>query len=285
LANLASRQHGIVTSRQLRALGITERAIEYRLRVGRLHRIHRGVYGVGHRNPSELTLFIAAVAAIGPHAVLSHRAAGALWGLTRRGPAIDVATQRSVKRRNGIRLHVPRELPPEDVTRHHGIPVTTPARTLADLARVLPTRQLERAIHEAEVQRLVTHDELKARAALYPLVADGPAPTRSDLEDATLALLRRHDFPRPTTNTTLPDLPRWLEVDFHFPNTRLVIEADGGRFHHTRWRQQQDARKQALLEAAGYRVIRVTWEQVTDDEARTVHRLRHALDLEASAHG
>jgi len=101
--------------------------------------------------------------------------------------------------------------------------------------------------------------------------------TRSDLEDATFALLHRHDLPRPHTNNGLPGLPAWVEVDFHFPGTQVVVEVDGDRFHRTRWRRRLDARKQALLEAAGYRVLRLTWEQVTVDQAQTALRIRRAL--------
>jgi hypothetical protein len=173
-------------------------------------------------------------------------------------------------------------LPPTDVTRHHGIPVTTPQRTILDLADTVDERRLARVVHEAEVQRLVTNSELRARRLppkLRAIVAEGPVRTRSELEEATYDLLRRNGFPHPDTNTTLPGLPLWVEVDFHFPGTPLVLEVDGGRFHNTRWRRQLDARKQAILEAAGYRVIRLTWEQVTAEEAQTVERLRRALAI------
>jgi uncharacterized protein DUF559 len=98
-----------------------------------------------------------------------------------------------------------------------------------------------------------------------------------DLEDATLALLRRHGFPRPQANSGLPGLPAWVEVDFHFPGRHVVVEVDGDRFRGTRWRRRPDARKQALLEAAGYRVLRLTWEQVTADQAQSARRIRLAL--------
>jgi hypothetical protein len=201
---------------------------------------------------------------------------------------VDVTVTRSVKRRPGIRLHVTRSLPPSDVTRHHRIPVTTPARTVLDLAQVLSERKLRRVVHEGEVQRLVSNDELREQlhrsggrrgeATLRAIVDEGPVRTRSEFEEATYDLLRRHGFPQPLTHTPLPGLPSWLEVDFHFPGTSLVIEADGDQFHGTRWRRRMDARKQATLDAAGFRVIRLTWEQVTGDEAQTVRRLRRALE-------
>jgi Protein of unknown function (DUF559)/AbiEi antitoxin C-terminal domain len=247
------------------------------------------VYAVGHRQLSQNGRFLAAVAAVGGNAVLSHRAAAALWGLT--GSAapgeIDVAVERSVRPRPGIRLHVVRSLPDRDRARRAGVPVTTPARTLLDLAGVVGERTLARAVHEAEVQGIVTNAELRERlrdvsgrrekGVLDALVQEGPVRTRSDLEDATFALLRRHGFPRPRANDGLPGLPAWVEVDFHFPDTHVVVEVDGDRFHGTRWRRRLDARKQALLEAAGYHVLRLTWEQVTVDPAQTALRIRRAL--------
>ena len=185
-----------------------------------------------------------------------------------------------------------RSLSAADVTRSQGIPITTATRTLLDLAGVLDDRSLARAVHEAEVQGLATNAELRVRLrdsaarrgtpALRELVDDGPRPTRSALEDATLALLQRHGFPRPRTNTRLPGLPDWVEVDFHFAGTGLVVEVDGDRFHSTHWRRRMDARKQALIEDAGYRVIRLTWEQVVHQEQQTVRRLRQALEQSAA---
>jgi predicted transcriptional regulator of viral defense system len=201
VARLAQRQHGIVTARQLRTLGISTAALKYRIRVGRLHPIHRGVYAVGHRNLSEKALFIAAVAAIGADAALSHVSAAALWSMTRSGRDVDVTTTRSVKARKGIRLHVVRALPPTDVTRRHGIPVTTPARTILDVADVFDDRKLARTVHEGEVQRMVTNAALRAQLRRSPgrrgatklaaIVDEGPIRTRSELEEATYYLLRR----------------------------------------------------------------------------------------------
>jgi hypothetical protein len=250
--------------------------------------MHRGVYAVGHRNLSENARFIAAVAAIGAETALSHVSAAALWGLMQSTGDVHVTTTRSIKPRPGIRLHVTRSLPPSDVTRHHGIPVTTPARTVLDVAQGLSERKLRRLVHEGEVQRLVSNDDLREQLHRSPgrrgsprllaIVYEGPVRTRSEFEEVTYDLLRRNGFPRPSTNTPLRGLPSWLEVDFHFAGTSLVIEADGEQFHGTRWRRRTDARKQAMLEAAGFRVIRLTWEQVTGDEAQTVRRLRRALE-------
>jgi very-short-patch-repair endonuclease len=171
-----------------------------------------------------------------------------------------------------------------EITIRSRIPVTTPARTLLDLGDVLTPRRHERATHEAEVQRLVTIDALQAQIAgspgrraaarLQTVIADGPAPTRSELEDAMLALLKRHGFPRPQINARIGA----DEVDLWFPDRDLVVELDSWRYHGTRIRHRLDARKQARLEAAGLRVLRADWSQVTGDHAQTAQRLRRALD-------
>jgi very-short-patch-repair endonuclease len=292
LAELARRQHGIVTAAQLRDLGLTMRAVQYRVSDGRLHPIHRGVYAVGHRNLSDNALFVAAVLAVGRDAALSHLSAAALWGFRNwnrnQGGWVDVTVPRRVKPRRGIRLHTVRSLAADDATQCAGIPTTTPARTLLDLADVLNEKQLTRAVHEAEVQRRITPAALARRldhangrrgaSRLAAVIALGPAPTRSDLEDLILEFLARHGFPRPRTNARVAG----EEVDFHFPSTRLVIEADSARYHGTEIRREADRRKQARLEAAGYHVIRLDWKQVTVKEAQTAQRLRHALEAATS---
>jgi very-short-patch-repair endonuclease len=284
LADLAARQHGIATAGQLHGLGITDDDIAYRVRTGRLHPIHRGVYAVGHRHLTQNALFVAAVLAIGPGAALSHASAAVLYEVRRAiaGP-IDVTVARRLKPRRGIRIHSGRCLPRSDVVVREGIPVTTPARTLLDLADVLDRRSLERAVHEAEVQRLVTHDRLREQIARSPgrrattvlaaILAEGPAPTRSELEDRALELFKQADLPRPRTNVQVLG----IEVDFLFPAARLIVEVDGDRYHGTAFARRTDAAKQARLEAAGYRVLRLTWEQVTQRPQQTVARLRRAL--------
>jgi very-short-patch-repair endonuclease len=224
------------------------------------------------------------VLAIGADAALSHLSAAQLYGLRpfnrNAGTWVDVSTTRHVKPRRGIRLHTVRAL---EATTRRQIPVTTPARTLLDLGDVRTPRQHERSVHEAEVQRLVTIDALhaqvtaslgrRAAARLQAIIADGPAPTRSELEDAMLALLKRHGLPRPRINVRIGA----DEVDLWFPDRDLVVELDGWRYHGTRIRHRLDARKQARLEAAGLRVLRADWSQVIGDDGETAQRLRSAL--------
>ena len=247
--------------------------------------MHRGVYAVGHRNLTDAGLFMAAVLAVGKDAALSHLSAAQHYRLRTfnrdNGAWVDVSTTRHVKPRRYIRLHTVRHL---DATTRDGIRTTTPARTLLDLGDVLTPRQHARAVHEAEVQRLVTLDALHAEIArspgrgaatrLHAIIADGPAPTRSELEDAMLALLKRHGLPRPEVNARIGA----DEVDLYFPGSALVVELDGWRYHGTRVRHRLDADKQARLEAAGLRVLRADWEQVTARETQTADRLRQALD-------
>jgi hypothetical protein len=281
IAGLAARRHNVVTIGELRGVGLDDGEIKYRLRVGRLHQQHRGVYSVG---TSSLTLhgrFLAAVLALGKGAVLSHRSAAALWGLRRlRGSEeeVDVSVARALKKRPGIRPRFMQSLDPADVTARDGIPVTTVARTLLDLADDVPLRQVRRATNEALVQRRITVPLLyrqlgkasgrRGATAFHSLIADA-APTRSELEDVTLEFLARHGLPRPGTNV---EVAGW-EVDFFFPELRLVIEADSERFHDNALARAQDARKEASLEAHGYRVVRLRWSDVTRDERRTARRL------------
>jgi very-short-patch-repair endonuclease/predicted transcriptional regulator of viral defense system len=296
VAAVAARQHGVVSAAQLVEHGLTHHRIRQRERTGRLHRLHRGVYAVGHPGVSREGWFLAAVLCVGRGACLSHISAAELWGLLSvqwKVVHVLVAGGPATERR-GIRLHRTRALPPRDVTRHRAIPVTTPGRTLLDLADVagLPDRALRRAVREAEVQRLVEHRDLQARldvagngrrgaGRLREIVGAGPAPTRSELEDRTLDLLVRHRFPPPQINAAVRAGGRVFEVDFLFAERRLVLEADGERFHGTPAARQADAARQAALEAAGWRVIRLTWGQVVREEAQTVARLRRVLSDQA----
>ena len=168
IAALAARQHGVVAHRQLIRLGLDRNAIQYRLRVGRLHSLHRGVYAVGHTKISSTGRDMAAVLACGPGAVLSHRAAGALWGLRPSSAArIDVTTPRQLGRRHGIRLHVSR-VPTDERTVLHGVPVTTVPRTMFDLAAELRPHDLERMIDQAAVLQLTDPLSLPAVLKRYP---------------------------------------------------------------------------------------------------------------------
>jgi predicted transcriptional regulator of viral defense system len=288
VARVAAGQHGVVTLAQLRAAGLADGDIKYRVAGGRLHRVRRGVYAVGHACVSREGGFLAAALSIGEGAVVSHTSAALLWGVLdeRPGPT-HITVARQVRSRRGIRVHSVRRLPRGDTAKISGVPVTTLPRTLLDLADVAAERTLRRAVRQAAVQHQVDEcalrDQLQRAQGrhgaprLGALIADGPAPTRSELEDRTLDLLRVHNFPRPAVNATLAGLARRVEVDFLFAEHGLIVEADGARYHDNRIARQDDTARQAMLEAAGYRVVRVTWAQVTRDTAQTVRRLRRAF--------
>jgi very-short-patch-repair endonuclease len=282
IRDVASRRRHLITRRELEAIGLSNGAITRRVAAGRLHRKYQGVYAVGRSDlPIEGELLAAALA-IGEDAVLSHFAAAVLWGFWTKLPSspIDVTVQRRVRSRKRIRVHVA-PTPRSDVTRCRSVPVTTPARTIVDLADILRSdKALRRTVHEAESMRLVSPARLRAQLERSPsqrvakLVATGRRPTRSELEDAVDELLTRNGLRPPQTNVIVAG----FEVDFFYPEQGLVIEADGARYHDTAIRQGQDRNKQAILEGRGLRVLRLRWEDTRpESEARTVARVRHAL--------
>ena len=273
----------MVERRQLLALGWTRRAIERRLASGELHEIHRGVYAVGHRRLTRRGRWMAAVLAAGPGAVLSHRAAAALWGL-RRSKALEVTTVRRC-RREGILTHRAK-LPSDEVTVLDGIPATTVARTLLDLATVLPRDQVRHALEEAEYQRLTDLAPLDALAARYPRqrgVVSVRAPladarlgldiSREQLERDFLAFLDAENLPRPYRNYIVEG----YTCDIVYPEHRLIIELDGGA-HRTRKRFESDRPRDRKLTLDGWRVIRVTWRHLHHGRNELANDLAYAMN-------
>jgi very-short-patch-repair endonuclease len=255
-----------------------------RVKGGQLHPLYRGVYAVGHANVSLNGHFLAAVKACGLNAVLSHFSAAALYGLVRwdyRYPEVTVPGT-TTKRHRGIRVHRTASL---DATRHKGIHITTPARTLIDLAAILDYRTLRRAVREAQrnlvtIRQILTElDRLGPRrgtANLTKILATGHAPTRSELEDAVLDLILAGGFQHPDVNRPLHIDNLRVIPDFRWPDQHLVIEADGAEWHDDRLTREDDAERQAILEASGERVIRVTWAQAVTQRAQTLERIRLA---------
>jgi predicted transcriptional regulator of viral defense system len=227
IADLAARQHGVVARAQLRRLGLGPDAIDHRLAQGRLQRVHRGVYAVGHRLLSREGAWMTAVLAAGDGAVLSHRSAAALWGIR---PAASTRVELTVPRprraRRRVRLHAA-ALAADETGRQRGIPVTTPARTLLDIAAVLTPHELERAIEAAEsrglgspttlatlVDRYPRRPGVPALRAIVERNAVGDSITRSVLEDRFLAVLDAHGLPRPLVNAAIRlGTGRTIEVD------------------------------------------------------------------------
>jgi very-short-patch-repair endonuclease len=285
LAVLAERQHGAVARRQLIELGLRAGAIDRRVKPGRLHLLHRGVYAVGHRRLAQRGCWMAAVLATGPGAVLSYRSAASLWELVSpRSAAIEVTAPRECDRA-GIKAHRTR-LPRDEITLVDGIPVTTVPRTLLDLAALLTRSRLERTIERAEALRLtdpISLDELlrryprrKGTRSLREVVRRGIEPilTRSELEDRFLAFLEARGLPRPRVNVLIEG----LEVDFVWPEQRLIVELDGRQTHATTAAFERDRERDRILQAAGWRVVRITWRQLQDDPAAIARDLGRLLE-------
>ena len=288
IAALAAGQYGVVARRQLLALGMHPRAISHRLAAARLHQVHRGVYSVGHRVLGPHGRWLAAVLAGGPGAALSHGAAAALWGIwPSRGSEIDVTVPHATggRAQPGVRIHRARRLT-DPVTTHHRIPVTTPARTILDLAATLERRPLERVLDQAEKTRLTDvasldaiarahHGHRGARRLTTALTTHEPGTTvtKSELEERFLALCRQASLPQPRVN----DRVAGFEVDFVFGAAGLVVETDGWAYHHTRDQFERDRHRDATLARAGYRTLRFTHRQVTTDPRAVARTVEAAL--------
>ena len=275
IAALAAEQHGVVSRGQLLDAWIPSTTIEDRVRRGQLVPLHRGVYAVGHAHLRPNGYRLAAVLAIGPGAVLSHRDAAALYGIRDGGGTrIDVSTPAERRSTRRIRVHGRRRLDPQDVTTLDGIPVTTVSRTLVDLAVIVAADALHKALSEAERQRILdvkgieqalgrlrgrrTQSATRIRAALSDLAATGTTVTRSWLEDRFLSLLEAHDLPRPATNAYVAG----YEFDAVWRAQRVAVELDGWDGHKTRHAFQHDRTKGNAAQAAGYALLRFTHADV-----------------------
>jgi very-short-patch-repair endonuclease len=274
LSRLARRQHGVVAKRQLLAVGFSAQAIKSRLDDERLRSLHRGVYSTGHTALPVRGRWLAAVLALGPRAFLSHRDAAALWELRRcdRG-AVDVTLAGSARRRQpGITMHRTRGMHVTDRARRHGIPVTSVARTLLDLAEVVSPTQLQRAYEEAERMRLLDVRSIAAvlersngrrgAAKLRALLDYDPsaaAETRSELERLFLDLVRTAGLPMPAVNVMVAG----YEVDAYWSQARLVVELDSYSHHGHHSAFERDRTKQAELRLAGCEVLRLTHRKLT----------------------
>jgi very-short-patch-repair endonuclease len=287
IAELAGRQRGVVTRAQLLRIGLTAGAIDHRLASARLHAIYRGVYLVGHAVPVEGARELAAVLACGRGAVLSHRSAASLWRLVpNAATTIDITVVgRKCASRRGIRVHCVAALGRRDVRKLGGIPVTAPARTILDLAAVVPPRELVRAVAEADTRRLAPRAQLLsllARAGARPGVGvlrslldrdAKPALTRSEAEERLLALIRSAELPEPELNVRIGR----HEVDFLWRDRGLVVEVDGFRYHSSRDAFERDRLRDAELGPQGFTVMRITWRQIVGSPEAVVARIAMAL--------
>lgn len=263
---LASRQHWVVSAAQLYAIGMSKRQVTRRVQEGSLHRRHRGVYAVGRPQLTFAGDCVAALLACGPRAAISHRSAAAVWGIAGSGRAIHVTLPRGRAGHPGLLIHRPTSVSPADFVARDGIAVTTLARTMLDLATEAGVDQVGRLLHEAQVQRVLDVREIWAVVERHPYhrgtrtliraLSLEVAPTRSGLEEAFIGLCRRAGLPSPRVNEHVWTAAGLEEVDFRWPEARLVVEVDGARYHSTAWRRRRDAEKTARLEAAGWRAHR-----------------------------
>jgi len=265
IAELAARQYGVVTLLQLLAAGLSRQAIERRVKDGRLHRLHRGVYAVGHPGVSYDGKALAAVLTCGPGAGLSHLHVASFRNVSRfhRPALIDVVVPSKRRSHRGVRVHHRANLRPSDIGRERGIPMTRPARMYVDLNDTLTPHQLANVMHRGAYRGLFNATAIRdvmARSRRTKIVEralelyeSGSAGTKSGAEDAFLRLLKVE----PLVNTHLIG----EEPDFYWPDRRLVVEVDGP--HHGRpTTRADDARKEAKLRAAGFTVLRFRDEAV-----------------------
>jgi very-short-patch-repair endonuclease len=290
IAEMASKQHGVVSIDQLRRFGLSEKAITRRVDGGLLHRVHRGVYAAGHFALAPEGRWLAAVLALGGGpcgggsvleywgTAVSHRSALSLWSLlpVKQAPChVIVAGNGGRARRAGIRVHRSLTLVSSDVTLHRGIPVTTPARTIADLREAIsarrtgaiPDRELRKAIRQANVLGL----PIGAR--------DAKVRTRSDLEGDFLRLCRRHRLPPPEVNVRIgPYL-----IDFLWREKRLVVETDSYLYHRGEVAFQDDHARDLELMRRGFEVLRISELQLDEEPARVAEVLTARLTRAGAA--
>ena len=272
VGEIAARQHGVISVGQLRRCGISDDAIRSRVGAGRLYRMFRGAYAVGHPAPPPEGRLFAAVLALGggPHldrrsvlgywgAAVSHRGAAFLWGLL---PAAEthcdviVASYGGRARRAGVRVHRSDSLVDAEVTLRHRIPLTNPSRTIADLREVI-SRGRTGAISPWELRKAIR----QANVLGLPIeVRDAAVRTRSDLERDFLLLCRRHRLPRPEVNVPIGS----YLADFLWREERLVVETDSYRYHRGEVAFHEDRVRELELMRLGYHVLRLSETQIDD---------------------
>jgi very-short-patch-repair endonuclease len=290
--------YGVASRRELLAAGHASTAIQARIEAGRYLRLYDGVYAIGHADLTVAGRRRAIVLACGERALLSHRSAASAWGLRSDGGATWEVTVRKASRlapNAPVRVYRHPSLRADEVTALGGIPITTVARTLLDLAAVVPSHQLRRAIEAAEQQQLLdlaslhrtlaAHVRRPGRRRLLALLDDlerhGIERTRSDVEAAFLKLCLDHHLPRPQVNQTVSG----REHDFTWPDQRLVVEIDGYAYHRTRAAFQTDRARDRALLTSGWRVARFTASEVLTDPVAVADELRGLLKLKyASTH-
>lgn len=282
IARIARESHGVVARKEMLRAGVTRRQIDWRLGDGRLHRVHPGVYRVGHAAPNLEARYLAAVRAGGEDALLGGPAAAFLFAVIRGHvptPLVLTSTKRRVRGVTTRRSHNLRD----DATTWRGIPVTTVPRTLVDLAAILPSDELARACHEAWVKHHTGPEQIEKVLALRPntpgagklrriLRGDVPV-TLSALESRFLTLLREHGLPLPETNRRVGG----SLVDCRWPEHWLTVELDGYRYHSSRHAWEQDRRRERETRARGDEFRRYTYGDVFEQPRLMLRELKSLL--------
>ncbi len=290
---LAERQHGVVARWQLVELGLSDGMIQQRIAGGMLIPVLHGTFTLGHRHLTQEGHWMVAVLASGRGAVLSHESAMALWGIRAARRPVEVLRRSGGvwRPRQGLRLHQTRSLPAEHVTAKTGIPVTTVERTFLDMAGRLSVRQHERALVDADRDDLIRWPELQrlvrgwrgkrgiGRLRLAAMELDPRATdTKSPLEVDFLALCREFGLPSPEVNVIVAG----YEIDFFWPQQRVVVETDGYSFHRDRRAFEEDHKRTVALTAAGYEVHRATYRMLAWDPDPFMNLVRRRLRRTAS---
>ena len=286
IAALARKQHGHIKRSQLLQLGLTARAIDYRIQVGQLIPVYAGVYAVGHIPLGQEARAHAAVLACGDGAVLSHASAAALWKYVKQWPRRVEVIATWDRRRQGIKVHRAKTLTRRDITRQLGVPVTSPARTVFDMATRFKTdAALTRFVNDARLtytfhlgslaELLSRHPRHPATKRLMPLVEARAGMTRSELEDLFVDFARRYGLPQPTINARRGR----REPDILFPEERVIVEIDSWEFHGDGASFERDRDRDADHLADGLLTVRVTEGRLKgspDHEAARLHQILRA---------
>jgi very-short-patch-repair endonuclease/predicted transcriptional regulator of viral defense system len=286
IARIQRGQNGAIGGEQLRAAGLTRDAIRARIARGRLVRIFRDVYAVGDPELMPLVRPAAALIALGPNSFVSHRSAAAAWGLADADPAlIDVTVVGGKPRaRDGLRLHRVKQLHLADTATRSKLRVTSLARTAIDFAAQASGSELHQAFGEARAKRRLTdralHAALDRLPANHPgaaivrsMLSAGATYDRSEAERVMRNLCRQAQLPEPLVN----QMRNGFLVDFLWPGARLILEVDGHGTHGTRRAFENDRRRDQVHAAAGFVVIRVTWEQLQNEPLAVIARIAQAL--------
>jgi Transcriptional regulator, AbiEi antitoxin len=282
IAAIAVKQFGYITRAQLLAIGLGPPAIKYRVKTGRLIPVHAGVYAVGYVNRTPVARACAAVLACGNRAALSFGSAATLWGFNKHwDEPFEVTVADSHRRRAGIKIHRSRTLVRRDITRHHGIRVTSPARTMLDYAPRLTDRRLGRVVNDGLRGPYLHLDDLadvRRRNPTHPgakrLARFVGEPTNSPLEDDFVEFAKRYGLPAPVTNTHLLG----YEIDVLYPAERVIVEVDSVEYHSDRDAFEGDRDRDATMLAADYLTVRVTDMRMTKTPEREAGRLNAILE-------